>query len=78
MRFTLLALLLCAPLLLDGCAGNTTPTTDALRRQLRSLTDQQRASFESAGDMTSIAPTPDSGGSIYGDPTCDRSTCLPR
>jgi hypothetical protein len=72
MRSLLLALLLI------GCAGNKTPTGDAVLKQMRNLTQQQRDSFESPGDVTAIAPTPDSGGAISGDITCDRSTCLPR
>ena len=71
------SLLLCLAFL-GACAGNKTPTGDAVLKQMRNLTQQQRDSFESPGDVTSIAPTPDSGGAISGDITCDRSTCLPR
>jgi hypothetical protein len=64
-------------LMLAGCASQT-PTSVALKRQWRKLTDQQRPSFESAGDAMSLAPTPDTGAPFATDPTHDCSSCPPR
>ena len=74
MRFVVLTFLL------GACAGsnNNAPAGDAVLKQLRTVTRQQRPSFESPGDATSLAPTPDSGSAISGTLTCDESTCLPR
>ncbi len=63
---------------LAGCATNTSPTGDSLSRQIRAITHAPRRSFENPGDFTAMAPSPDSGGAISGDPTCDHASCLPR
>ncbi len=61
-------------LLLGGCGG---PSMSTAKKQWHALTDQQRPSFESAGDAVSIAPTAD--GDVFGsDATHDCSSCPPR
>jgi hypothetical protein len=64
--------------LLGGCATNSSPTSQELTRQLRSLTHQGHPSFQSPADVTSLSPTPDSGGAISSDATSDCGSCLPR
>lgn len=66
-----------AALLAAGCA-TPTPTSIALKKQWHKLTDQQRPSFESAGDAVTLAPTPDTGTPISTDATHDCSSCPPR
>jgi hypothetical protein len=61
-----------------GCANNTSPTGDAVLRQIQNVTHTPRKSFSRPGDFTAEAPSPDSGGAIVGDPTCDNASCLPR
>ena len=68
-------LLLGSCALLFGCAGEQ---SQALRRQWRNLTQQQRASFSEAGDSVMLAPTPDTGFAGQGDPTHDCASCIPR
>jgi hypothetical protein len=63
--------------LLAGCGGSTA-AGETIRRQFHALTDQQRPSFEAPGDAVTLSPTPDSGGAIVPDPTCDKSSCVPR
>jgi hypothetical protein len=65
-------------LILSACANNSAPTGDQIGRQLRAITHQPRRSFSSPGDFTAMAPSPDSGGAIDGDPACDNASCLPR
>ena len=67
--------LLLGALALGGCA---TSSTDTVRKQWRQFTEQQRPSFESAGDAVALSPTPDTGFMFPTDATRDCSSCPPR
>jgi len=58
---------------LAGCAGEGS----GVRQHVRNLTEQQRPSFESAGDAVTLAPTP-SDPFFGGEATRDCSSCVPR
>ncbi len=59
--------------LLAGCAAEN----GCIRQQVRNLTEQQRPSFEAAGDAVTLAPTP-SDPFFGGEATRDCASCIPR